>query len=374
MGRKKNIIFVGFDIESTGGISTYSRYQIKALKESFNNVFVYSLDQQNKRFNGYVDISYSYTNKIVLFKLLFKLIHQRKGIDLIIFNHVNISFIGALLKKLFNIKYIVFGYNNDLLLNLRHLYKFGFENADSLIIDCRYTIDRLKEFHNFIPKTHLLYDPVDINFFKGNDKSKVREKIAHMYNIDFTNKFIITTVSLMRKNGNKGHRVIINSIAKMSNTNILYFIIGTGEDKNNLELYAKIKGLEKQVIFFGYVENNLVPDFYNVSDIVTLISKNEYGMGEGVPLGLIEASACGIPILAGNEDGSYEAISCNYQNGFRVNPRDVDEVAEFIQFYIDNPDIKTKHGLNGREFIIETFEYNKFRALQTNIINSVFND
>lgn len=371
MDRKRNIVFIGFDIEGTGGISTYSRYQIKALKEKFENVYVYSLDQQKKQYSGYVDTTYKYSSKFILLKILLKLIATKGSIEFIVFNHVNISFVGAILKKLFNIKYMIFGYNNDILLHFKHLYRFGFENSEALGIDCQYTIDRLKEFHDVIPKTHLLYDPININFFKFNDKEKSQNIINKKYNINFKDKFIITTIALMRKSGNKGHRLIIDAIKKLNNPNILYFITSGGEDKKNIEQYVKDNNMQKQVIFFGFVENELIPHFYNASDLVALISKNEYGKGEGVPLGLIEASACEVPILAGDEDGSYEAISDKYPNGFRVSPRDIDEIANKIQYYIDNPDIKKEHGKNGRKFVIEEFEYSKFRDKQTAIINEV---
>lgn len=371
MDRNRKIVFIGFDIEGTGGISTYSRYQIKALKEDFEYLTVYSFDQQQKSYSGYVNKSYKYNSKIRLIILLLELIARKSGIDLIIFNHVNLAFLGAVIKKLFGIKYMIFGYNNDILIKFRHLYKFGYENADALGIDCRYTINKLGELHTKVPKTFLLHDPVDVAFFKSYEKNVSQKILAEKYSIDFENRFIITTVAVMRKSGNKGHRLILEAIKKLNNKSILYFITSGGEDKKNIERYSKDIGMESQVIFFGFVENKLIPHFYNASDVVALISKNEYGKGEGVPLGLIEASACEVPILAGNEDGSYEAINDDYPNGFRVSPRNIDEIAQKIQFYLDNPEVRKEHSKNGRKYILEDFEYGNFRNKQTEIINEV---
>lgn len=371
MDRSRKIVFIGFDIEGTGGISTYSRYQIKALKEDFENIFVYSFDSQDKSYSGYVDRSYKYNSKFRLIGFLFELIAKKSEIDFMIFNHVNLAFLGAILKKLFGIKYMIFGYNNDILLNFKHLYQLGYANTEALGIDCQYTISRLSEFHAKVPKTFLLYDPIDVTFFKSNEKNISQRILAEKYKINFDNKFIITTVALMRKSGNKGHRLIIDVIKKLNNQNVLYFITSGGEDKKNIEQYVKESGIKNQVIFFGFVENELIPHFYNASDVVALISKNEYGKGEGVPLGLIEASACEVPILAGDEDGSYEAISDKYPNGFRVSPRNIDEIADKIQFYMDNPEARKEHGKNGRKYVLEEFEYNKFRDKQTAIINEV---
>ena len=388
----KNIVFIGFDIEGTGGISTYSRYQIKALRESFSNVKVYTLDQLEKKYSGFCDVSIPYTSKLELIKLLFKMLKDSKETDFFIFNHINLSFLGGIVKKINGIKYMFFGYNEDVLVDLTGLYRskdenssgydptpttlpilsyrFGVKNASALGIDCQYTIDRLPEFHKYLPPVHLLYDPIDTDFFVPMPQDEAKDIISKKYNLDLSDKFIVTTIALMRGIANKGHRIIIDTIKKMDNKKIIYFITSGGEDKKNIEQYVKDAGMQDQVIFFGFVDNDLIPTFYNASDLVALISKNEYAMGEGVPLGLIEASSCEVPVLAGNEDGSIEAISDKYPNGFRVSPRSVDEIAEKIQYYMDNPQMREIHGKNGRKFIMEDFEYNKFRAKQTQIINS----
>ena len=373
MDKAKKIVFIGFDVESTGGISTYSRYQIKALRSQYNNIKVYTLDQFEKSYKGYSDISLRYNTKLVLARLMITLLLRERNADLIVFNHVNLSFLGAILNKICKIKYVVFGYNTDILIYLKGLYEFGLKNSEALVIDCKYTIDRLNEFHEIIPTTYLLYDPIDMDFFKPINKIKSRKYLADKYNIDFSNKFVITTVALMRETANKGHRLIVDSIEKINNKNILYLITSGGGDKKNIEKYVEDKGLKDQVIFFGYVESVLIPYFYNSSDMVALISKDGYGKGEGVPLGLMEASSCEVPILAGVEDGSYEAISDKHQNGFRVNPRDTGEIAEKIQFYIDNPGVRKQHGKNGRKFVMEEFEYGKFRDKHNKIIDEILN-
>lgn len=369
----KSIVFIGFDIEATGGISTYSRYQIKALREQYSRVKVYTLDKFDKKYDGYSDVSISYSSKAVLIKVLFTLLVRERNVDLVIFNHVNLSFLGAILKKLFRVRYIIFGYNTDILIRLHGLYKFGLINSDALVIDCKYTINRLHEFHDVIPPTHLLYDPIDSEFFKPMDLACSRQILAHKYNIEFDNKFVITTVALMRATANKGHRLVIDALKKLNKEQILYLVASGGEDKQKIEEYAEYKGVREQVVFLGFVENQDIPLLYNASDVVALISKSEYGRGEGVPLGLIEAASCGVTILAGCEDGSLEAISEQNPNGFSVSPRDTNDIAEKIKFYINNEAMRKKHGENGRNFVVNQFEYCSFRQSHNAIIKDVMN-
>jgi glycosyltransferase involved in cell wall biosynthesis len=370
----KRIVFVGFDVEATGGISTYSRYQIKALREQYSNVKVYTLDKFEKKHDGYSDVSIRYSSKAILIKLLFTLLLRERTIDLIVFNHVNLSFLGAILKKISRVKYIIFGYNTDILVNLEGLYKFGLQNSDALVIDCMYTIDRLNEFHDVIPATHLLYDPIDSDFFRPIDLASSRQFFGHKYNVELGNKFVITTVALMRETANKGHRLIIDALKKINNKDILYLVASGGQDKKYIEEYAAYNGIREQVVFLGYVENEDIPHLYNSSDVVALISKNEYERGEGVPLGLIEAASCGVAILAGSEDGSLEAISEKHPNGFSVNPRDIDDIAGKIKYYVDNPVKRKQHGENGRKLVNKQFAYCHFRVAHNAIIEGVIND
>ena len=43
----------------------------------------------------------------------------------------------------------------------------------------------------------------------------------------------------------------------------------------------------------------------------------------------------------------------------------------FVGFDIENPEIKHKHGINGRKYVIDEFEYDKFRTKHMSIINMV---
>ena len=238
----KKIIFIGFDIEGVGGISTYSRYQVKALREKFgkNSVDVYSLVSLDKKFQGYVDKDIEHKSKFALLKIILLLIKNHRKIDVIIFNHVNLSFLGAIVKKLFGIKYIVFGYNIDLLRKFNFIQKIGFENSDKLVVDCSFTINKLKEFHKKIPKTHLLYDPVDINFFKPIPLLQAREILKNKYKLMFDEKFIITTVAVMRKEEMyKGHFEILEAIKLLHNKSIIYFIVGGGDGRELVEKKQK---------------------------------------------------------------------------------------------------------------------------------------
>ena len=71
---------------------------------------------------------------------------------------------------------------------------------------------------------------------------------------------------------------------------------------------------------------------------------------EGLPRVLVQAAAVGIPSIAFNVDGVPEIIRDNH-NGFLVRARDVGQLANRIEKYIDKKELVLLHGQKGREFI-----------------------
>ena len=85
------------------------------------------------------------------------------------------------------------------------------------------------------------------------------------------------------------------------------------------------------------VEQSALPFLYAAGDVTVLVSRGGPGLGEAVPLGLIEAAACAVPFICGNQDGSVEAISPTHPNGFAVDPEKPAELAARLRELADDP-------------------------------------
>jgi len=365
------VLLLTIDFFSKGGIQRYSRYQYKALVDLYGkeNIFVFSLSPKSldNCFEENIEVVYtgggtSLKNKIFY---IFKVIDfiKKENINIVINTHVKLSFISYISKYFYKIKYFTNVYGLEIWSGLTFIDKFGLLKSDKLIGDCNFILQYIeKHFKYDNNKLNLLYDPVDINVFKKKSKNL---SLIEKYNIP-TDKFIIGTIGRLERN--KGHEVIIKSLNKLDK-NVIYVIVGGGFMINSFRKLVDDLKLNDRVFFTDRVSDNELIEFYNIMDLIALLSVLDNGEGEGLPLGLIEASSCKIPILAGNEDGSYEAISDKYPNGFRVNPRNIDEIVEKIQFYIDNPEVRKEHAESGRKFVIEEFEYNKFKWKLKKILN-----
>jgi glycosyltransferase involved in cell wall biosynthesis len=149
---------------------------------------------------------------------------------------------------------------------------------------------------------------------------------------------------------------------------MLYLVVGEGPDKAAIEAYAREQGVDQWVKFLGLVPQESLPYLYAAADVAILVSRGGPGLGEGVPLGLIEAASCGTPFICGNEDGSIEAIDPKRPNGFAIDPARPDELAAKLRQLADDPALVTAMGGNGHAVVAELFAYDRFVARQRELL------
>ncbi len=85
--------------------------------------------------------------------------------------------------------------------------------------------------------------------------------------------------------------------------NIMYLIVGDGDDKARLQDKARCLGVERRVVFSGFVSEAEKADHYRLADSYVMPSR-----GEGFGIVYLEAMACGIPVVGSKVDGSREAL------------------------------------------------------------------
>ncbi|MFN8703818.1 MAG: glycosyltransferase family 4 protein [Rhodospirillales bacterium] len=366
------ILYLGFDIEGYGGIATYSRYQIAALKRLGHTATVVSIDKQTGPglAQGIADRKIAFGNRFAAVATLVREAAAARGrYDLVMLNHVYLAGLGWLVKKTSGTPFTVNVYNIDILAKLPALREAAFASADLVIADCQYTIDWMPKYRRFVPPTGLLYDPVDVGFFKPLAKGAARARLAADYGWDdLAGKFVTTTVAAMLLPPNKGQRQTMDAIAKLDDPRIVYIVVGSGPDRADLEAYAHAKGLDGRVRFTGRAPQEHLPILYAAADVATLIARGGPGWGEAVPLGLIEAAACGTAFLCGNEDGSPEAIDTADPCGIALGPLDVDAIAAALRTMRDDPALCMRMGDAGVRTVEKLFAFERYVEQQERLL------
>ena len=145
----------------------------------------------------------------------------------------------------------------------------------------------------------------------------------------------------------KGPDVLANAMSKIIKhvPDAELVFAGKGVMRDELEMLSKDLGIEKNVRFAGFVDDDLKGLYYKAADIFCLPSMMET---ECYPLTILEAMACGVPIIASKIGGIPDAVK-DGENGLLVPPKDSEKLADAIIYLLENKDVREKRGKNGRE-------------------------
>lgn len=102
-------------------------------------------------------------------------------------------------------------------------------------------------------------------------------------------------------NENKNHQIVIKALAKLNDPNVHYAIAGVGEKKEYLHALASELGISAQVHLLGYRKD--IPELNHVANAFCFPS-----IREGLPVALIEAMACGLPVVCSYSRGNIDLI------------------------------------------------------------------
>jgi len=112
---------------------------------------------------------------------------------------------------------------------------------------------------------------------------------------------------------------------------LVYLIAGTGPDAERLEQRARALGLADHVRFTGFVPDDRKADYFRLADVYVMPSR-----GEGFGFVILEAMACGIPVIASTVDGGFEAV-LEGRLGRAVDPDDGDALEAAIVAALAEP-------------------------------------
>ena len=136
-------------------------------------------------------------------------------------------------------------------------------------------------------------------------------------------------VSVGELNRNKNHRVVIRAIKQLGDKGIQYYIYGKGAAKAELEHLISENDLEDQVHLCGYVDDTRKA----LCDADCFVFPS---IREGLGMAALEAMACGVPLIVGDNRGTREYVN-HGENAFACDPDDADSFAYYIKKIKDNP-------------------------------------
>lgn len=167
------------------------------------------------------------------------------------------------------------------------------KHARAIITVSRALEERLVALGVPADRVTTLRNGVDLDFFRPVDREAARR------GLDLDGP---TLLSVGHLEEHKGHRIVIEALAALPGTTLV--IAGDGPQAGALRSFARSLGVADRVRFVGVLPQNELPTWYGAADALALASSRE-----GMPNVVLEALACGTPVVATAVGGVPEIVS-----------------------------------------------------------------
>lgn len=220
-----------------------------------------------------------------------------------------------------------------------------YRNSSELIVVTQGIKDEIIKMYD-IPanKVSVVNNGVDTNKFRPmDDVSGLRKELG------LEDKQIVAFIGIFVEW--QGLEQLIESAPSVIDTrpDTVFLLVGDGPLKDKLVSKAEETGRNQHFLFTGFVPYEKVPSFINMSD-VCVVPKKPLKSGYS-PLKLYEYMACGKPIIA-TRTGGFEILE-NAHAGILIDPRDSSEFSTAILRLLQDRDLRTEMGENGRKYAVE---------------------
>jgi phosphatidylinositol alpha-1,6-mannosyltransferase len=235
---------------------------------------------------------------------------------------------------------------------LSWLVRRVFAGADFAIPNSRNTERLLREEWGLpAERVRLLHPGVDTRRFTPADRNP-----AVRTALDWGDRPVVLTVGRLQKRKGQDQMILALRAVRASVPDVLYAIVGEGEERASLEALVAREGLERHVQFLGEPDDEKLVQCYQQCDLFALPNRQVGRDIEGFGMVLLEAQACGKPVVAGDSGGTAETMRIP-ETGRIVCCDRPDELAALVAELLADPDRRARMGEEGRRWVTDQFDW-----------------
>lgn len=236
------------------------------------------------------------------------------------------------------------------------IYSNVFNDADIFLPVCNYFKELLINLGCEENKIIVHYSGIKCNRFRFKSRIPINGQSIH----------ILSVGRLVEKKGLKYSILAVSKLLK-SGHNIKYSIVGGGPLREDLLKLILDLNVSDKIKLLGVKIQNEVVDILDNSHIfiapsITSEDKNQ----EGIPNVLKEAMAMGLPVVSTYHSGIPELVHDGI-SGYLLQEKNIDNLADKIQYLINHTDLWADLGKSGRKYVIEHFDIDKLNDELVNI-------
>jgi phosphatidylinositol alpha-1,6-mannosyltransferase len=353
-----------------GGIERFNRAMLYAFylleQKQVCNISASILHDHNLKENPYIHSTRLKTykgNKIYF--LLSSLLHLFKRETWVV-GHINLAPI-AYLRKLISPsnRLIVVCHGVEVFQPLKGFKKKILQQADLVLAVSTHTKLELILKQKVAQEKIVLFPNTLEPFFKLPINFNKPDYLKKRYHIEEPQKVLLTVARLNSMEGYKGYDQVLKAIPLLlqSGWDVKYILCGKADilEETRIRYLVKELEIESHVILTGFISENELTDHYLLSDVFVMPSK-----GEGFGIVYLEAMACGREVVAGNKDGSTEALQFG-KLGTLIDPDDRQDLLNGISNALSNP----RDPFLIQQNMLEHFSFDQFKKRTASVLQAI---
>jgi phosphatidyl-myo-inositol dimannoside synthase len=282
--------------------------------------------------------------------------------DLVLCAHVNLTPIAIVASRIACAPMVVVVHGKDAWdPPLNRLAVFAMKSADLILSVSQLTVDRMRAWlPGPRPAAVVVPNAVRLERFGIGEKAP---DLLTRYGLQ--GKRVIMTLGRMAANERaKGFDQVIELMQRLRARcpELIYMCAGDGDDRPRLEAKARELGCADAVVFTGRIPEERKADYFRLADAYVMASR-----WEGFGIVVIEALACGVPVVGSTADATQEAL-LHGELGQAVDPDDPEALMSAILNALDRPH-KVPQRLS--HYAFENFQARLRAALQPLVASQI---
>jgi phosphatidyl-myo-inositol dimannoside synthase len=167
-------------------------------------------------------------------------------------------------------------------------------------------------------------------------------------------------LSVARLSRHKGIDTALQALARLRSRypDLRYAVVGSGEEQEALAAEARDLGVANRVRFLTDVPDRDLPALYNSAEVYLGVSRLMEQRVEGFGISLAEASACGVPVVAGRSGGIPAAVR-DGETGLLVDAERPEAVAEALARLLNDAALRARLGTAGRHAVESHYNWDR---------------
>jgi phosphatidyl-myo-inositol dimannoside synthase len=291
-------------------------------------------------------------------------INEGRKSKVVILSHINLLIAAWLIKKISpTTKVILMAHGIEVWKPLEGRQKMMLGKCDIIASVSSFTSNKIQHLHNIAAsKCKVLNNCIDP--FLARPKEKYRHAdLVNRYGIKNDDIVLLTLTRLSFKDRYKGYNFVLEALEEIvkSNKQIKYILAGSYEaqEKEYIDTLIDKYYLHENVIITGFIKEAELAAHFSLADIYVMPS-----VKEGFGIVFVEAMYYGVPVIAGNVDGSTDAL-LQGKLGLIIEPDSPEAIKQAIQKMIANRnDYLPDYKLLMSNFGYEAYKGNLERVLK----------